>query len=382
VALVTLNTGLWFPTEPMFYAFGAIDGSAMTAATNKKAFIGHVYIDGRPGSAKTISSAGGKIYYRTGTTTFANGSTTVDIGIQDVDLVNGPPPFPDGTFDVKTTLTGGGGGISSAAFNTATMSAGSKSVSHGDLIAVVFDMTARGGADSVIIRGAGRPDSSSINAVLRPKFVGFTGSWFGTVLSHPYCFIEFDDGTLGVLAGSPLVAAATTEAFQDSTNPDERALLFQVPFQCKVDALALRMASADANSDSTLTLYETPLGTPNSLASVSLTGQNLVAGTGAVIVPLASEVTLAADTDYALALKGAGTSNVTLSAMTLDATGFRAFLPGGTTLRKGTRNNSSGAFSEESPAVTVYQMAVRISQFHASGGSPGGAHILGGSVVR
>lgn len=86
MTLVTIPTGLLYPfatdsqgTTPKASA----NGTAMDAATEKTAMIGRVYISGRPGSAKTISAAGGgSISFRTGTVTFANAGTTIALGIK------------------------------------------------------------------------------------------------------------------------------------------------------------------------------------------------------------------------------------------------------------------------------------------------------------
>ena len=57
----------------------ASSGTANTtldAAGESRAYIGKVYLAGGTGS-KTISSAGGKIWWRTAGTTFANAGTTI-----------------------------------------------------------------------------------------------------------------------------------------------------------------------------------------------------------------------------------------------------------------------------------------------------------------
>jgi hypothetical protein len=74
---------------------------------------------------------------------------------------------------------------------------------------------------------------------------------------------------------------------------------------------------------------------------------------------------------HCLAAKATGAANVGPSFFTVPDTNARKFISGGTTLMKATRNNGAGAFSAESPAVTMYQMGVRISQLHdgASSGS-------------
>jgi hypothetical protein len=352
--------------------------ATLNAATDKLAFIGYAYIDGRAAS-KTISAAGGgSISFRTGTVTFANGSTSVTVGIQDVDATNGPPVQPDGSFDVASAaLVGGGGGITTAAWNTITMTggSGSKTIAQGDLIAVVIDMTARGGADSVVIN-SGIPTAYQL-----PACVEFAGAWTDRA-SAPNCLITFDDGTLGIIDSGMPFTNISTELYADSDNPDERGMIFQVPFECKVDGLMVRaLRASGTTSDATLTLYETPTGTPASLAAVTVLADQLAGSSaGFITANLASEITLAANTDYCLAFRATGAGQIGPAICTFANEAYRTFLPGGTTLAKATRNNGSGAFTPQSPAVTMYHMAVRISAVEASAG--GGAGGAGSRMLR
>jgi hypothetical protein len=364
---------------PQFSSSVAASSAAtLNAATDKLAFIGYVYIDGRPGSAKTISAAGGgSISFRTGTVTFANGSTSVTVGLQDVSATSGPPLQPDGSFDVASAaLVGGGGGITTNAWNTITMTGGTgtKSLTQGDLVAVVVDMTARGGADSVVINST-IPVSYQI-----PATSEFSASWANRSML-PTCVIAFDDGTLGILDCAIPFTTAGTELFADSDNPDERGMIFQVPFDCKIDALSYNALKAGATSDATVTVYSTPTGTPASVAQATiLAEQTNSTNVGFHIANLAAEVSLTANTDYCLAVRATGAGSVGLTVYTLANTAYRTFLPGGTTLAKATRNNGSGSFTAESPAVTIYHMAVRISAVEASAG--GGAGGAGSRMLR
>lgn len=372
MTLVAIPQGLMFPPlNPILAASSA----TMDAATEKVAHIGHLFIAGRPAAAKTLST--GSIQFRTSTSVFANGATTLDIGIQDVATSAGPIAQPDGTFDVKTTLTGGAG-ISSAAWNTATMTSGSKDMTHGDLIAVVFDMTARGGADSVPITG--QNNMYSVSGAEFPVTNVFISSAWQTTLTlgagrTPNVIIVFDDGTLGWLDETvPVSAMHQTDTFSDSTNPDERGMIFQVPWDCKIDALWFHGGVTDANSDYTFRLFSDPTGTPSTLATATvLAEQEGVLGVNGLTTRLlATEVSLTKATNYGVAIRATGSSNVRLMNHVLGNEAHRAVIPGTTTLAKITRDGGSGAFTAESPALTMYQMGVRISQLHDGSGGSGG----------
>ena len=375
MTLVPVRYGMWWP---LGIQGGVIVGNpsvmVMDAAGEKAAFIGRLFLNS--GASKTLSAAGGgSILFRTASITFANGSTTLDIGLQDVATGAGPPAQPDGTFDVKRTLTGGTDTLTANTYFTVSMTGGtgSKTLSHGDLFAVVFDMTARGGADSVQVRGGAVGQSGAAFGGSMPTASQYLGSW-AIHASHPNIIILFDDGTIGWIDfGMPVSAGASTQ-WTNATSPDENGLLFQLPFDCSIDALGLMQAAwAAADGDGTLALYSDPLGTPSSLASVAILGEQMpVSLPGMFWGLLASEVSLSKATNYCLALKATSTGNVGLGTVTLGNEAHRVYFPGGTTIAKASRNDGSGAFSAESPAISIYQMGVRISQIHDGAGSGGG----------
>lgn len=375
---VAIQPGFMYP-EINYVGIVQATLAVMDAATEKHAHIGVLRINGKPAGAKTLST--GNIQFRTGTCVFANGATTLDIGIQDVATGAGPIAQPDGTFDVKTTLAGGAG-ITSAAWNTVTMNSGSKNMSDGDLIAVVWDMTARGGADSVIVatennlypnQSGGLPTTNSFVA----------GAWQTSnalgASRAPNVLITFDDGTLGWIEFSFPVTSTGTESFQDSTNPDERGLIFQVPWDCKIDMLWVAGSAADANADFTLKLYSDPTGAPVLLASVAHLAeiQGSVGAGGWYGLRIGADVSLSKNTDYVVTMLATGTANVGIVTNTFANTANRVTVNNGLTLKKATRNNSTGAFTAESPAITRYIMGVRICSFDDGTGNGGGLRLAG-----
>lgn len=375
MTLAVVQRGLVYPDfygAPISLTAGTLD-----AATEKFAMIGRIYIDGRPGSAKTLST--GTIQWRTSGVTFANGGTTIEIGIQDVASGAGPIAQPDGTFDVLTTLTGGGGGITANAWQTTTMNSGTKNITHGDLIAVVWDMTARGGADSVTVNTNNPGWQSLGGAIGLPNTNAFVSSAWQTTQTlgagrTPNVIIAFDDGTLGWIDNSFPFSASGTESFTATSSPDERGMMFQVPWDCKVDALWALVGITDADSDFTLKLYSTPTSSLSQLASVAVEARNLsiVSGQQMVTVPLATEVSLDAGVNYGVSVLATGSTNTRLSAFTLGDTAHRVIYTGGTTLSKITREDSTGDFAAEGTAVTIYYMGTRISQIDDGAGSGGG----------
>jgi len=356
--------------------------NTLNAASTRAAQMGQVQIPGHL-TSKTISAAGGgKIWFRIGSTlTFASGSTSITIGLQDWSTTSGPPSVPDGVFDVSATVVGGGGGLA-AGWNSITMTSGSKTLSHGDPIAVVHDMTARGGSDSVQVGGGGNrtrwPDNSA----------RFTGGTWQSIFVDCNCVIQFDDGTLGIIGKWNLpIIAASGDNFNTSSSPDENGMLFQVPFDCEFDAIYCTISQTSAGN-LVWGVYSNPLGSPSLLSGGSYTWDGNQAanasGTdafGCFFLP--APVALSKNTDYAVtANTSGGTGGVRLCYIQLADTAYRAFIQGGTTIKKVSRNNGSGSFSAESPAITIYQMGIRIcglvdTATAAGGGSP----IFGASTI-
>ena len=77
-------------------------------------------------------------------------------------------------------------------------------------------------------------------------------------------------------------------------------------------------------------------------------------------------------------MRANGAGQVRLNSYVFGNTAHRAFLPYASQA-KVTRDGGSGAFTAESPAVTMYQMGVRISALQdTSGGGGGGQRVISG----
>lgn len=380
MTLVSISNRFYWP-------FGGVNGSYgnpatnsivnLNAATDKYCMYGRIYIDGRPTIAKTLST--GTIEWRTAAVTFASGSTTIDIGIQDVTTGAGPIAQPDGGFDVKTTLTGGGGGITANAWQTTTMTSGSKSITHGDLIAVVWEIVTFGGADSIIISNNQQPLWSTPGQPGTNTFD--VGAWQTTQTlgagRWPLLIITFDDGTKAIIDSAFPATTVNSETFQDSSNPDERGMIFQVPFNCMMDCIWASLSVTDANSDFTLKVYRDATGLWNG-SETSVTTLNVLAQQWGLVsasapkfttFPLATEFSIDKNIDYAVTVRATGSSNTILAAAQLANTAHRVVIPGGTTLKKLSRQNDAGAFTIESPATTMDIVGIGISQVDDGTGS-------------
>lgn len=353
------------------------------AAAEKFAFIGNIYICDRSAS-KTLSSAGGKIHWLAGaSSTFAAaaGATTIDVGFQDTTQASAFRQ-PDGTFDTKGTLVSATDTITSSAINTVTLSTGSKTVTDGMKASIVFDMTARGGADSVRIAGA---VASSSAYVSNPGIAqNLTGTWSVTAAgswSVPVVLIEFDDGTFGIFQGGMWApfSQSTHASVQSSTNPDEYGLRFTVPFKCQLWGVELPIIAAGGAASGTVGVIRVSSGaasSPTVLTSENVDGFDYFANGASqarMFRQLTSPQTLSPGTTYYVTFRSSSTATFTFLYLAYPSNAQLAPLPFGVDGYKVSRDGDTvgtAAFTE----VTTDLLPVNllISQFDDGAGAGGG----------
>jgi len=211
------------------------------------AAVGYLQIEGHPSSAKTCSASGCKIYWKAGAVT-AGTSRTLVVGLQDVSTTAGPPVQPDGTFDASASVTSS---PTANAQNTATIGTGSKSVSDGQLLAVVFHLSAVNGASIVVQHMVG---GNTIQHLPNVSYKLGGGAWAGAAAHLPNIIIEFDDGTWGwFIGGTPHLTLLNTTYKSDST-PDEKMMACN--FKTPVSAIGMyAFYASPANADTDIILY-------------------------------------------------------------------------------------------------------------------------------
>lgn len=383
------QTDFWLPDKRSHVdqgIFATANDSVIDAADEYVHWTGHLWLPARSGS-KTISAAGGgKIHWMVGaaTITFANASTNLRVGIQDVSATGGPARG-DGTFDVYADLVGGTDTITAATFRTDAMESGTKTLTHGDHFAIVIGMTARGGTDLVRVKGVASLGLNSPQTVLQTS-----GPAYAAVSNTCICAIEFDDGTFGFFDGgwvtSTGIGFAALSWHLDST-PDEYANIFQVPFPCSIDAVTACVTATNTDSDYEIILYSDPLGTPTVIETITVDAAHHIAY-GAYRIyqrPLATVRTLLANTDYAIALRptsgnpnniGVGYHDVAdVAHWDAHSLGDKCYI--------GSRSGQTGAFSTTTTR-RIHSLGVRVCALDdGAGGSGGGGPIIGpGKIVR
>ena len=337
------------------YTF-SVGGIAIDAAGESLTFIGHMSLQGGTGS-KTISSSGGIIYWRASAATFANAGSNLRIGIQDV----GATGLEDGTFDVYADLVGGTDAINITTFNATAMETGTKTIAHGDLIAISIELTARAGADTIsVIRNNG-------TAILFPYSTLDVGSGPAKSAVAPLVTFEFDDGTVGWLDNMFLLPGSgtgigTNTTFASNSVPDERSLIFQLPFSTSISGVLVHLANVTSTDNFEIILYSTPLGTPVAERTVSVDANIIVIDNASAIpyqVRFATPFTLAVNTKYAIAIRPTTTNSLSLREYEFGTNNEQLLRPTalGENWYLGTRSDQTGAFSEVTttlPSIGFY----------------------------
>jgi hypothetical protein len=347
-----------FPNLPRF-DLGASSIGAIDAVGERIAAVGHLLLSTGPGTSKTISSAGGKIYWATGPVTWADAGTSVSVGIQDVASTG----IEDTTYDVSAALVPGTETITANAVNVAVMESGTKTITHGDFVAVVLTMTARGGTDSVSVfrQSLGSLPYSTLNGA--------------KVGSNPMMTVEFDDGTVGFfdVASFAYVSEAAT-VFGSSSTPDEHALIFRVPVPCAAVGLYANLLSLASADDFELILYSDPLGSPVAQRTL-VQDMDLSATNPNYGRPFTSAYSLTAGTDYAIALRPTTTNTLAYSRLNFGSGNsiLRKATMLGTHAYLATRSDQTGAFGSADTTILPL-FGVWLAQFDDGVSSGGGEH--------
>lgn len=293
----------------------------------------------------------------------------VRFSFQDIDATTG---FPDGTADqfaVKATPSantwttpdnvmtddGTGGGVK-------------RTVAAGAYLGCVIDYSTFVASDSFEVttpNHATGPWSNNYTAD------GSTGTYAKS--TRPPCLaLKYSDGTYAEfpLPIIPQSAGGTATTFNNTSTPDERALRFQVPMQCRcVGAWFL----ADGDGDADIVLYDSG---NNVLASASI-DPDVRETTGVKhFFVFWDPQTLSAATTYRIAVKPTTATSLTVYQFPVSSNGLLAAVPGGIEWYLSTRTDA-GAFSDTTTARPL--MGLIINGYEATAGGGGGATFSGGA---
>lgn len=295
IAAFTGCGGIMVPDPPWFTSaapgvgttFGTLD-----ASTERRAYLFEVPKTGTLDKAE----------FRLGAVTF-NGASVFRVSFQNVDLTTG---FPDATQDQYRDMTA----LSANAWNApglmtsdGTDGGAKRSVTKGDLLAVVFEYQTFTAADSVVLSYL---DTSSVFGNF-PYGALFTGTWAANT-GTPLLALKYNDGSYHVPIGSiPVASLNSVTTFNTGSTPDERGLLFQFPFPVEVEGAWVR---TDLDGDAELILYDNA-----DVAQRTVTLDKDVDATAAGAYRrhiFSSALSLSANTNYRLVMKPTSATNLSV----------------------------------------------------------------------
>lgn len=317
----------------------------------------------------TIDTTGSSsIAWRSGFVEFLNAGTTVKVGIAPVLTTAGPPGRAVHTadviaFDVSKSIVGGGGGIADNAWQSHVPDTGTKTIAHGDLIAICIQMTARGGTDIVSVNC-----SNVLSGKHRPLVTIISGVSYLEMATVPNAVITFSDGTLGWISGAEVFSVIGTRTWNSGSATKEYGQRYQFPFPVKVYGT---YGWIDPDADVDIVLYSDPLGTPVAERTLTIDANTATSTTGRRFEDLfSSPYSVPANTPVGIVFKP-GASNVSAYYKTLGNAAHRITDPWGTSGDGIAR--ASGAFASANSNLDQYLIGLITGGFDAGGGGGGRA---------
>lgn len=297
----------------------------LDAAAEQNAFLGALWHPGLTGT-KSLT----KVHFKTGATITSAGGTEVKISIQGYSTTN---DAPDGTIkgggspaSVTTELSA----LSTSTWTTVTL-ANAYTVSFGELLAVVFELTNFAGSDVFTSIHGYQDQHANIGGAYVSTDSGSTWA-ITSVLTGCNIMFEFGDGTFGCFVGELVGTAVNHTSFGSGNDPDEYGMEFTIPFDCSCCGMWVTSAFAGDTSDPTVKLYDTD-GTTilnGGGSGTAILGERRQSTTRMALYVLWDQVTLAAGSTYRLTLDNAGAGTVSVSDLQLGDATYRQMRPGGT----------------------------------------------------
>jgi hypothetical protein len=346
---------------------GVLASTSITqdAANEACIMIGQVFNE--DSGSHTIDTTGSSsIGWRSGSVTFANGGTTFVVGIAPVNTTAGPPGRASNvadviSFDVFCSMVGGGGGVTANSWQTNVPTSGTKTIAHGDFVAVCTQMTTLGGADSVITQFA----SGSKN---RPTVTGFTGGSYASGFGVPNAVITYSDGKLGFFYGGFVFdAGLSTQTWNSGSATKEYGNFIQLPFPAKIYGI---ISASNHAGDADIILYSDPLGTPVAEKTVSVDLNTVLSAANRwaeFLFPAPYSAT--ASQPLAAIVKPTSATNITNQYVTMNSSSHQKSLSCGT--NGYAVNRASGAFAAQNSSKDRFNIGLLVGAFDdaTAGGS-------------
>lgn len=271
-----------------------------------------------------------------------------------------PQPFSANTWQVPSAYLG----------STGLGSGTKKSVTEGQYIACVLRLESFVASDSLqvaLINGqnAGLTFNGQYEA---PYTTGNSGTTWTIEGEGMIIALKYDDGSYAFARmGYTPYSSLTAPTFNTATNPDERGLVFQLPFPCRIKGFTIQY---DANGvGHNFVLYDAADTIIETVTGLIYTG---VTSAGYSYYEFATPHNLDANVDYRLTLLPTTGSNVSLIELVCNTQAIREICDPGATWMGTTRNNGAGAWTPLTTTRPVISLVLDGFYDDASGG--GGEH--------
>lgn len=284
--------------------------------------------------------------------------------------------LPDGTQDQYADITSG---IATGAWLEPTdymgsggLGSGSKrSVTVGDYLGLVVEFVSFVASDSVNMATAG----DTFNAPANQNYIVFTTGWGALTNSAAPIGLLYDGDTdytpLSNTFWCPWADFITDAAYSSSSTPDERALRFQVPWDCVINGVEVG-ADWDGNAD--VVIYDSDGTTP--LATVTqLAANRLGSNPGFIRIPF-PDTEILANTTYTVSVKPITTTALQVRTFTVPTTAHMAAMGGGKEWYYRERTDA-GSWSDTTTKRPWIRLQIK-EIVTDGGGSPGGSPGAGG----
>jgi hypothetical protein len=369
--------GLWMPTMPQGWMgtsnLSQSDAMVLDADEEEAQFLATVHRDG--GGSATFGISGSTLAWLPGASLTFDAGAILRVGLKNtarLDLTAGPPAratIGAAAFDVYKDLVGGTDTITATTWREDAMAAGTPfTLTHGSKVAVCFHLDVASGTPNVKVRcglsaAHNWPAASLITA----------GPTYTAQILTANLILTCDDGSLAWLLPTYAFSALANSSTIGNTNIQGN--IFQVPFACKIDALAATVNPTTGAANFALDLYATPLGTPVQMATVAFDA-NLMSGSNAnrlTMGLLATPQTLEPATDYCVGIRQ--TTATAVSAVMRDVATAAHFKTAGLDATCYAANSTAGGtFVAENSGRRRYLIWTRVSHLD-DGVSPGGGGV-------
>lgn len=306
--------------------------------------------------------------WRTGTVA---GSPTADTRIETV----GTDGIPTGTlWAANTNIVSGT--LSSNAWTLHALTA-SATIARGQFFAV--KVVYASGTSIIVQRIAGLP---GLGANVSYTVTNTSGSAVKSASNQNALIALGSSATTfySVLKCFPSSAVANT-AFNNAAAGDKRGLRFQVPFACR--SAGIVWYNSTSAGDLSAALYN-DAGTELLSSGIAIEGdQSGLSGNTPMIVLFDNPVILSPGTWYRIAIEPTSATNVTVGFSTLPSVDYLSAWPHKANAHYTTFTTAGGWVDSATNQLPYMDILVdQLDDGAGAGGSGGGAHILGGTVVR